>query len=326
MLGLAFCAALAFFAVGPAFRPVYSLPGDWSCRGSQGQNLENPEEFSFESNAFSYPMLLKRVAVSGHPQLAKFWVLHGVSPENRRLESATSMRNPGSVDEEDWSPVAFLRDDNGDSHPDKAFLFVRDQLMPKEVNLGGAVWTREAGCHFWKDPIVSFVNWALAEQNWIPGHAYGHMWTSYLKRLAEFDVASIEDNGVDPQLELLISRPSLLDESTATRVFELVSASLSDAEIEKTTGEKAFWDEAPKMAFEILRWSGFKVGTAKSKTKELSIEGLRHPLRSNGYEAPTLLVSAKKDGWKSARPAVFDVILFNNWTSQDDWERRTIRK
>ncbi|NCN40053.1 hypothetical protein GW916_02260 [bacterium] len=319
----ALCAVLCFFIVGTTFKATYSLTGDRACLVQNGaETLATSDGFRYETKDFSYPMVMERVPGAEGSEYAKYWVLYGVSPERRE---SGQLREPANYDEF-YEPVSLLRDDNGDSHPDVAYLFLKDKAMPLEVSLEGPSFISNGGCDYWRDPIVKFVNWSLSEHSWIPGHAYGHQWKSFLEKLSDFDIAPTDGVAENSELELLRARPTLLDESTATRVFELLSSSLSDAGLERDGHEddENFWRQAPHMAFEVLRWSGFRVQMVKSPSKSIQVDGFQRPLKvTKEYQAPALMVSRNREGRDSAKLAVFDVILFNNWTSQDAWQRRT---
>lgn len=283
--------------------------------------------------AAEYPGLsLVRV---GEPGESVFWILyHAVSNAAVAVEDGAdhladqlieaeddaTFREPADWGGQRGEPVAFLRDDNGDAHPDTAFLFLQESSAPKIARLNGDLWSAERGCRFWKKPTAHLQKWALDEHNWTPSLAKEHQWVAFLNRLSQIHI----EKSSDEELRKLKGLPSRVSEQSAAQLFELLSETVAHQDVGPQFSEKDYWTEAQATAHTVLSWVGLRVKSAgRAGVKaQVQAEGYSRPLSLPSYSAPALDVEFADETNDGAKPVVLDVLLFNGWAPQETWEER----
>lgn len=284
-------------------------------RGEQACASEAPQ-----AAVLDYPGLsLERVGLEGE---SRFWIVyhategHEGAPISVEAEEDATFRKPSQWVNEKGEPVAFLRDDDDDSHPDKAFLFWSDKEAPKIVDLREDVWRARNGCEFWQKPTAHFQKWALDVHDWTPSMAREHRWIAFLNNLSEIHI----EKSADESIRKLKGLPSRVSERSASELFELVSETVAQQEFEPNSSDDEYWAQSQKTAYTVLSWVGLRVTKAGNGERGARVhpEGYTQPLILPSYSAPSLLIESTE----SVRPVVLDVLLFNGWIPQDSWEKR----
>jgi hypothetical protein len=263
-----------------------------------------------EDQAAPYPVYFERVTPKNSKN-ARYWILYTEHPSISELDF--SLRTPsgekgGSLKVRE--PVALLRDDNFDSFPDLAFLFRADREDPDVLSFGE--FSRK-GCEFWRRPVSSFLREALEHSSWHMGLARRHSWISFLEKLSMLE--PIKNFPIQNSL-------SVLNEFEAHQLFELLTYATLTFSEEGRESEPLF-ERTQARTEKVLSWLGLRYEflRAPASQKAIWVEGVREPLRFHDYGAPFLYV--QKNG--QTEKAVFDVLLFNDWTTEGAWSRRIVQ-
>gem|GEM_PF-4122701 len=255
-----------------------------------------------EEGAFPYPVYFERLS-SQDNKATRYWILY---TEHSTLERTEEVRSIASGKERE--PVALLRDDNADSFPDVAFLFYQDREDPVELRLGNV---SADGCEFWRSPVSQFLRTALEKKSWHMGLAHSHSWIPFLEKLYSFEITPYKNS----------EDLSVLAEPEAHRLFELMTYSVSSFRGQAVDEENIF-EGTQQRATKLLTWMGLRHRSLRAPSSAaVWVDGMKEPLKSTHYDAPVIYVT--KDGQEVA--AVFDVLLFNDWTTESEWSRRVVR-